>query len=438
MTKYTSKYNFIVPCILILCTALFLSCAKDNDDDNDKPDPIDSNFFPAWQEGYLDIHAINTGRGESTFFILPDGTTMLVDAGHTPTNPPTSIPKPNDSRSPGEWIARYINHMIKDFPVKRVNYSVITHFHWDHMGTYATTLPLSSGGNFRLSGITEVHEHIPFDKLLDRNWPDYNYPEPLDFNGRMNNYNTFLSWHIQNRNATVEQFVAGRNDQIVLVNNPGAYPDFEIRNIAVNGNVWTGEGSEAESHFPDLEFLLEHEASYITTGGFENNASIAFRVSYGNFDYFTGGDLSFRGAHTGRTQDQWKNIELPVAMVTGQVDAMKANHHAAWDANSSQFLNSLRPRAIVIHTCRNDQPSPEGVSRLTSTQTYPGPRDVFATNVLPEARIALGADASLLTSQQGHVVIRVDPSGDTYMIYIINDSDERFVVKEKHGPYNTN
>ena len=37
--------------------------------------------LPPWQEGCLDIHAINSGRGECTFFILPDGTTMLVDAG---------------------------------------------------------------------------------------------------------------------------------------------------------------------------------------------------------------------------------------------------------------------------------------------------------------------------------------------------------------------
>ena len=32
-----------------------------------------------WTEGSLDIHFINTGRGESTFYVLPDGTTMLVD-----------------------------------------------------------------------------------------------------------------------------------------------------------------------------------------------------------------------------------------------------------------------------------------------------------------------------------------------------------------------
>jgi len=39
--------------------------------------------LPSWSEGYLDIHHINTGKGEAAFFMLPDGTTMLVDAGAT-------------------------------------------------------------------------------------------------------------------------------------------------------------------------------------------------------------------------------------------------------------------------------------------------------------------------------------------------------------------
>ena len=37
--------------------------------------------LPAWTPGSLDIHQINTGKGNSALFLLPDGTTMLVDAG---------------------------------------------------------------------------------------------------------------------------------------------------------------------------------------------------------------------------------------------------------------------------------------------------------------------------------------------------------------------
>ena len=39
--------------------------------------------LPPWQTGYLDIHHINTGHGDAAFYIFPDGTTMLLDAGES-------------------------------------------------------------------------------------------------------------------------------------------------------------------------------------------------------------------------------------------------------------------------------------------------------------------------------------------------------------------
>ena len=43
--------------------------------------PTVGKTLPLWSEGNLDIHFINTARGECCFYILPDGTTLLVDAG---------------------------------------------------------------------------------------------------------------------------------------------------------------------------------------------------------------------------------------------------------------------------------------------------------------------------------------------------------------------
>ncbi len=44
--------------------------------------------LPAWEEGYMDIHHINTGCGECAYIILPDGTTMLIDAGENKAGNP--------------------------------------------------------------------------------------------------------------------------------------------------------------------------------------------------------------------------------------------------------------------------------------------------------------------------------------------------------------
>lgn len=37
--------------------------------------------LPPWTPGTLDVHQINTGKGDAALFIFPDGTTLLVDAG---------------------------------------------------------------------------------------------------------------------------------------------------------------------------------------------------------------------------------------------------------------------------------------------------------------------------------------------------------------------
>jgi hypothetical protein len=64
--------------------------------------------LPRWTPGTLDIHQINTGLGNAALLMLPDGTTLLVDAGHRDNVPPRATPpRPDGSRPPGEWIARY-------------------------------------------------------------------------------------------------------------------------------------------------------------------------------------------------------------------------------------------------------------------------------------------------------------------------------------------
>jgi hypothetical protein len=64
--------------------------------------------LPAWTPGMLDIHQIATGRGNSALTIMPDGTTLLVDAGAAGYGIAETDPHPDASRSPGAWIVRYL------------------------------------------------------------------------------------------------------------------------------------------------------------------------------------------------------------------------------------------------------------------------------------------------------------------------------------------
>lgn len=378
--------------------------------------------LPLWKEGYLDIHHINTGKGESTFFILPDGTTMLVDAGVTSLKKPRATdPKPNDSRTPGAWIARYILHFMQGFPEKKLDYMIASHFHEDHIGLVAPDIQTSRTGAFQLSGLTEVGEWIPCATFIDRGWPDYQYPVPPESEST-GNYIQFVKWKVANEKSRAERFRVGANDQIRLTKNPQKYPHFEIRNIAANGHVWTGVGTIERNYFPAMKDVKENSPN-------ENACSIAFRISYGKFDYFTGGDLY------SVTSEPWMDIETPVGRVTGPVEACKANHHANFDTMGKLFLEALRPQVVIIQNWCAQQPDFAVLRRMQSTKTYPGSRDVFTTNMMEETRIVAGTAVDKLKGAQGHVVIRVNPGGADYHVYILDDTEENFKVKAIYGPY---
>src|SRR5882762_3484331 len=139
--------------------------------------------LPAWQEGYLDLHHINTGRGNAAFYILPDGTTVLFDAGELdPSDPRTTSKRntpirPDATHAPYEWISRYIRRVAPSAAGTAIDYAVISHFHDDHFGSWYPSIPLSADKKFALTGITGVGELLPIHTLLTR---DYNYPVSFD------------------------------------------------------------------------------------------------------------------------------------------------------------------------------------------------------------------------------------------------------------------
>ena len=91
-----------------------------------QPAAIAGAALPRWTPGTLDIHQITTGRGNAAFTMFPDGTTMLVDAGDA-GDTPHAEPRPDGSRTPGQWITRYVQHML-DGREARLDYAVLTHF----------------------------------------------------------------------------------------------------------------------------------------------------------------------------------------------------------------------------------------------------------------------------------------------------------------------
>ncbi len=384
--------------------------------------------LPAWTSGTLDIHQIHTGRGNAALLVFPDGTSMLVDAGDGNPEPPRGATRaPDASRSAGEWIARYALRMLPSVPVPAIDYAFSTHFHGDHLGGFNNDAKTSAYGDYTLSGVTDVAEYIPIRTMLDRGWPDYSYPRPLD-NPMMNNYRAFLEAQSAGGGMTIERLTPGRSDQIVLKREPESFPSFTVRNLAANGQVWTGTSTTTRRHFPALEDTPEQDWPT------ENQCSMAIRVSYGRFDYYTGGDMPGVPAPG---YPLWHGIEIPVARAAGPVDAAVLNHHGLGDGNTEAFVEALRARVWIIPSRAAGHPDRWVHNRLYSERLYPGPRDVFSLTLQQATKQVVGAPLERLSSHRGHILIRVDEGGARYRVLILDDTSEANTVTAVHGPYDS-
>jgi len=388
----------------------------------------------SWQEGLLDIHHINTGSGNSTYFVFPDGTTMLLDAGDVDRSAKTRINNPlkiaprlpDSTFSAAQSIHEYLVHVSP--AATQIDYAVITHFHPDHYGAIDPFSKTSRYGSYKLSGITEVHEYIPIKKLIDRNYPAYKYPVDIAKNNfdsaTFSNYLIFIQHHLSRKSFSVEALKAGSKNQVTLLHKSTRYPSFQVRNIQSNGDIWTGEGDGSVNALP---------ASISRNLYNENPLSLAFKISYGAFDYFTGGDMT---GITGFGFPAWFDVETPVAKVVGKVDAMTLNHHGMRDASNEFFLKTLAPRVIVQQSWSSNHPGEEVLHRIISPSTYEGQRDIFATYVHRETITTYGRWLTdNYKSIRGHIVIRVLHGGSEFMVYILDDARRDLPIVKTFGPY---
>ena len=413
----------------ILLSAMFLTsetaCAQ-------KPVKEGQKITP-WEEGCLDIHFINTCTGESQFIIMPDGTQMLVDVGGALLDDELAlVPIPDQARRPGEWINRYIKRCMKWTKNDKIDYLSITHLHGDHIGTISPATPNSYKGNWRSSSLADIVDNNKVGKLVDRGYPKYDYPSYTVENKHLDNYIKCTRWHAATAGMKIERFVPGADNQFTLKYDAASYPAFKIQNIAANGVVWTGKGIETATVFPDSSaFAGKGKANQPSPS--ENSLSTVFKLTYGDFDYFAGGDVS----HNGDEYFSWKDVETPIADVVGCVEVMKANHHGCWDANNDYILEKLSPLSIILTVWRTTQPT-GGIAKYFSPKVNGGNTDLFITHLEPETEEKLGADmAKVASKDDAHIVVRVNPDGKTYYIYVINVNGDSMKVTKAFGPYHS-
>ncbi len=124
----------------------------------------------------------------------------------------------------------------------------------------------------------------------------------------------------------------------------------------------------------------------------ENSASVAWKLEYGDFDMFLGGDLTGGGNST-------TDVESSVGPLCGDVDVYQVNHHCSRTSSNATFLNWIDPEFAVIPCGSGNSygyPKQEVVDRL-SHSSWTIPVWSLTDGVGTEGYVDTGGDVVLTT-----------------------------------------
>ncbi len=366
--------------------------------------------LPAWSKGCLDIHAINTGRGECTFIILPDGTTMAIDAGEFSREGKkfkNVAQKPNAETRPTTTFARYMKHFLPKVGCDSLDMFITSHFHMDHMGNVEPEYVRQPDGGYVLTGPMAIYELLPFREAIDRAYGAYDSLRVKAMSVKvLEEYKRFLAYRTATSGLKASMFELGSREQLGLRYDKASYPTFSVENICSNGYVW--ENGVAVDVYEGGERR-------------ENAASCGFVIRYGDFDYLTAGDIG-----------DYHDLEYRVAKVAGDIDAVKAHHHLSPHSMCAKAMAEMRPEVMVATSFyqRDIQPDKSKFDSIVK-----GGCRLYCTNIDPSMIAADEKSYGKCSGVNGHVVIRVMPGGKSYYVYMLDDTDERYRVKQVDGPF---
>ena len=378
--------------------------------------------LPKWEKGFLDIHTVATRCGDCTWIVMPDGTTMMVDAGDMVKSSWNCVPIPDASKTPAEWIVKYISDFSEGLPAPgKVDYMMLTHFHADHMGCAGS---LRQGSrDYKVAGLSEVGEMMQVGKIVDRGWPSYDFPSAAYVEkankGAMPDYRKFVEF-VNSTGGKAERFAVGSRAQFPLAYDPAAFKgQFEIWNVAGNAQRASAKGKKLVNMYAPGDKLENFD---------ENMFSCAFRLRYGKFVYYNGGDLSGNNYGPGKAPSHNRDYESQIAPLLGKVQVIKADHHGWKDTCNPYFLWITAPDAVIFPASHIRHPWWETVRRLIDPQ-LPGERELYVTT--DSGKVNIDDELWSHLHKPGHIVVRVYPGGESWQVFVLDALSREHPVIEK-------
>jgi competence protein ComEC len=252
----------------------------------------------------LHLVSIDVEGGAATLIITPAGESILIDSGN-----------------PGGRDSARIVAAVHEAGLTQIDHYITTHWHSDHVG-----------------GAPEVAREVPI-----QHWYGHRVPDPLGRDIRADHIN---AW----RAAAGEPIFLRAGDSIPLKGTRGG-PDPRLRVLAADGLV-LGENEDA----PPIQ-TCDDGFEAMPEDTTDNAQSLALLVTYGEFDLFAGGDLTWNIEH---------KLTCPERVVR-KVDVYLADHHGLDSSNHPALVETLNPTVAIVNNGPRKGAEPRTMRLLIDT-----------------------------------------------------------------------
>lgn len=315
----------------------------------------------------LDIYFLDMVGGGSTLIVTPSGESVLIDTG---------------SLEPKHRDADRIYQAAQYAGLKQIDHLVTTHFHTDHFG-----------------GILQLSKMIPIITFYDKGF----LPPEKDADWFKKLYPLY-------QEATKGRVVSIRaGDDIPLKNDTmGGIPRVQLHCVASEKVV---EGYHGDIDAPVEGFEMKKPDNT------DNGRSIALLLTYGKFDFFAGGDITWNVEH---------HLAHPENRI-GEVDLFQVTHHGLDQSNNPVLLKALNPTVCVAMNGPRKGIQPRTFRTLKELpdlqaiyQTHYNTKNGDAGNTAPEFI------ANMKDPKKGEFIkVCVDALGGVYVVSIGTDGPKR-------------